>query len=1138
MKELIQSELVGKKHLRVNFVLEGEFKKVDLETMACRFFTLPFTISATSDLDVILTDAFEKMIFEMQDKIIEKSGWSLSALGSIHVLSNKYNQIRIGSYLELPPKIKLKRATINPINKYDENCFEYALTAGYKYQLRERQRDAVTEAGRAENFNERLSYNLNSVPYLRRFDFGFDYTNITFPTPVKQMKEFMKNNPDISINLFSLDDDQEVYPVEIYEGPARQKHFNLLIIQHEEITHFVYITNLARLVHGQTTSDHSKIHICNRCLTAFRTEEKLELHKPHCLEHKIGTILMPEEINGEKPVIKFEKHNAQLANDFYVVADFESVLKDIHTCNNHPEVSSSIKYQHHQPFSYGLKLITDLPPEYTSDLNLETEIYRGENVADHFIDRITDIANMVSDKYKKENIAPMIINKNQIKEHRLAKKCYICSKNFEKYDYSKKVNENCKVRDHHHITGQYRGAAHSKCNLLARRPRSLRVFFHNMKYDIKFVVQGLKEKANMRDINVIANTEEDFITLSFKVGSYFKVEFIDSFRFLPASLENLAKNLSREDFLHVANEFTDPVQQDLAVRKSVFCYDYLNDLTKLNDTQLPPKEVFFNRLSNEHISDADYAHAQTVWREFNIQNLGDYSDLYLKIDVPILADVFQRFRKKSMQTYGLDPTHFLTLPGLAWEAALKLTKISLELLTDYTMLLMVEKGIRGGISQCILRYAEAKNEFTLSKEEFSKLSLDEICYLLYLDANNLYGLSMSESLPTGGFKFVEDFGDPQKILNLKSNDSIGYIFEVDVEYPENLHDSHNDLPFLPETKLPPSGKFQKLLTTLDDKKKYVVHYTALKLAMEAGLIVKHIYRTIQFNQSPWLKAYIELNTKLRKEAKNAFDKDFFKLMNNSVYGKTMESLRKRITLKLLSRDILVRRYISSPLFKRRTIISENLMAVHLHRSKIYMNKPVYVGMAILDISKTWMYDFFHNKLRVWWPTLRLTYMDTDLYIILVKSPNVYIDMQKYKQEFDFSEYPQQGFYDLYSEDNKKVLGKFKDELNGKILTHFIGLKAKMYALKFDGQESKRVKGVKKNFVKQYINFEHFESCLFHDEKKYATFNAIRSYNQELYTERQTKVALTSNDDKRYILANGIDTLAHGHYRIVNHRDAE
>ena len=271
----------------------------------------------------------------------------------------------------------------------------------------------------------------------------------------------------------------------------------------------------------------------------------------------------------------------------------------------------------------------------------------------------------------------------------------------------------------------------------------------------------------------------------------------------------------------------------LLLRKGVYPYEYMDNWERFNETSLPNKESFYSNLNMENIDDIDYRHGNNVFKRFKLKNLGEYHNLYVQSDTLLLADVFEDFRNACLKVYELDPAHFLSLPGLAWQACLKKTSIKLELLTDYDMLLMVEEGIRGGICHSIHRYAKANNKYIKNYNEN-----DESSYIQYLDANNLYGWAMSKKLPVNGLKWLEDTSEINEefIKNYDENNNKGYILEVDVKYPRKLRDSHSDLPFLP--KRMKIDKCKKLVCNLRNKKNYVVHIKSLKQALNHGLKLK------------------------------------------------------------------------------------------------------------------------------------------------------------------------------------------------------------------------------------------------------------------------------------------------------------
>ena len=330
--------------------------------------------------------------------------------------------------------------------------------------------------------------------------------------------------------------------------------------------------------------------------------------------------------------------------------------------------------------------------------------------------------------------------------------------------------------------------------------------------------------------------------------------------------------------------------------------------------------------------------------------------------------MYEAFRDTCLKHYKLDPAHFYTSPGLAWKACLKCTGIKLELLTNPDMLLMFE---RGGITQAVRKYASANNKYIGDRFE----PKSESSYLQYLDANNLHGWAMSQPLPTGGFKWVDV--NPSEISELATRTDKGYILEVDVSYPKELHNSHNDFPFMCE-RMEING-VEKLVPNLRDKKNYVIHIQALNQALQHGLRLDGIHRAIEFDQSPWLKTYIDFNTQLRTAATNDFEKDFFKLMNNLVFGKTMENIRKHRNIKLVMTEEKYLRTVMKPNFKSRVLFGENLIGCEMGKIKVVMKKPVYLGQVILDLSKIVMYEFHYDYMvpKYGLEKLKLCYMDMD-----------------------------------------------------------------------------------------------------------------------------------------------------------------
>ena len=356
----------------------------------------------------------------------------------------------------------------------------------------------------------------------------------------------------------------------------------------------------------------------------------------------------------------------------------------------------------------------------------------------------------------------------------------------------------------------------------------------------------------------------------------------------------------------------------------------------------------------------------------------------------------------------------------------------------------------------------------------------------------------------------------------------GYIFEVDVKYPKKLHDLHSDLPFLPERM--EINKCKKLVCNLYDKKKYVVHINSLKQALNHGLKLKKIHRIIEFNQETWLKSYIDMNTELRKLARNDFEKDLFKLMNNSVFGKTMENIRKHREIKLVTTDKKRSKLVSERNYHTTiNLISEDLSITEMKKTKVKMNKLIYLGLSILEISKILMYEFWYDYMKPKYnDNIRLSYMDTDSFIMNIKTNNFYKDISDDVEcKFDTSNYEVKRPLSIGK--NKKVIGLMKDELGGEIITEFIALRPKTYSYFTDNDKiDKKTKGTKKCIIKKMIKFDDYKKCLLNDKVILRSQQRFISKNLDVYTEDVYKIALSNDDDKRIISSDKITSYPYGY----------
>jgi len=538
-----------------------------------------------------------------------------------------------------------------------------------------------------------------------------------------------------------------------------------------------------------------------------------------------------------------------------------------------------------------------------------------------------------------------------------------------------------------------------------------------------------------------------------------------------------------------------------------------------------------------------------------MKSFGEYHDLYLETDVLLLADVFMNYTIMCLKDDGLDPSHYVSAPGMFNDSLYKSSGAELKLMTNMDEYLTVENGIRGGMTMTSHRYAKANNPQCPDYESSKPNS-----WIMYEDMNALYSGAMTQYMPTEILGKVA----PEKIPDIQSiapDAEIGYTLEVDLEAPVHLHDYFADYPLAPEKQIVPEkwlslynemlvrdknvggGKYvsgEKLVQTLFTKKNYVVHYRALQLYMKLGMKVTKIHGALKFWQSLWIKNYIEENIHKRKIAKangDEFGVMYYKLKNNAVFGKQMENVRKHMRVELLrtEEDKKIRRLASSPLYVGFKAFEGGITAVHMLKSTVTLNKPIYVGQAILDISKAMMFNFWYGYIKPrYGDKARLLYTDTDSLIMWIETEDIYRDRAERPDIFDLN----------YSGD----LFLMKDETKGDPIGESVCLKPKMYSVLPAGHDPKtpddpdsedpkkkhgiqKAKGVKKCVVKRELRHDRFLECLRNKKLTRHDMYGLRSYDHQIYLEKVNKIGLNPYDNKRWILLDGIRTLPYGHWRI-------
>lgn len=1044
------------------------------------------TILTAADVNAL--NLYAEFSHALEQRELRGSGWSFSSLKSAIVFVAAFKPPTGSSYVELPEWLANKKAVVN-VQNVDNECFAWAITSALF--------PVDKHAQRVSKYVEARK--------------NLDWSGVSFPMAVDKIGKWEAVN-NISVNVYGVEEKHAVLMRATKE--KRERHVNLLLFEN----HYCWIKNFSRFMNN---GDGHQKFFCESCGIGYTSEDLLAKHIKHACKPQF--IEMPDP---EKATVEFRNIAHQLACPLVIYADFESALEK----SDMKRGDNTKILQTHKPIAYAFQTVAR-DDSTMQEFAMSVE----DDAAMAFVQALIARATQY-DEFIHRNVKP-VKSSADWKSYKTAVDCHIC----------RKPLGDDRVWDHNHTTGAYRGAAHSKCNVLYQMPDFVPVLFHNlMGYDGHFIFDAVARcTMDYKTISALPVSGEKFKALDIRVqtGTYtnkaneerpkfITFRFLDSMAFLNSSLEKLADTLTDDQKCFTRAAFPDDVRFDIMKRKGYFPYDAVSCLHDLDVAHLPRDE----HPTMGKFNPDEYERGLSNWTAMGCLTLRDYLQVYLTADVKLLTDVFENFRTTALDFYRLDPCHYVSLPAMAWDAMLLMTGVQLDLTTDADIYAMLEKGKRGGVSFIGHRHAKANNRYMGDSFDASKPE----SYMMYLDANNLYGWAMCQHLPIGEYEWVEMTAE--QLLAADPEGEFGYIAEVDMEYPRELHRNHQLLPLMPESRavddselsdyqlgFNANNKNEKLISSLNDKTAYVSHYRNIRQAVSLGMRVKAVHRVIKFRQSQWLAPYIQFNNAQRIKARNDFEKDFFKLCNNAVFGKTMEDVRGRLKFEFIAADDEERllKYTSKPTFIVEWEELHDLRALKMQVRTVRLNKPIAVGVSILELSKVHMFNFHYGVMlpRYGVENMKLCMTDTDSLFYHITTPDVYADMGEMREHFDLSEYHKSN--PLYDATNKKVLGKFKDEAAGEIITEFVGLRAKLYAYrKHDGKEDKRCKGVSKSVVKDMKLVEYLR-CLESGESKTATMTTINSRSHALETRCITKTALAAFDNKRKLL-NAVNSVPFGY----------
>ena len=952
------------------------------------------------------------------------------------------------------------------------------------------------------------------------------------PMDVNNVRYFEAKNQHLrlGVNVF-LRDGKECYPAYRSKLNNPDHLVNLLLLRHGRSWHYVYIEDLDKLLLQYNHIDgmrrrHNSVH-CHNCLSNFTCAATLKAHEEICFSNKTQLLTMPDTT---KP-LKFEQHLKKYGHEFVGFADFEAALvpeqrQNSASCLNcqnlgrKRDCSHATHAQNTQvPICYALVFV---------DRDRNVVFQRCETAADVmplFFAALKEAEKLLLPLLQAAK-ANMIWTEEDDVRYKSARVCHVCEEPFG-LDYKLK-----KVRDHCHRTGKALGACHHQCNIDRRVKRNLLVYIHNFKgYDSHFIIRGYQKKVDEKVKGLASNTQK------FRTVDLGRISFVDSLSLLNTGLAELVRDLGKDHsykILESSGIYKTPTQRRLLVEgKGVFPYEYISGYHVLQETSLPPRERFYSVLREDTVSEEDYEQAVTTFEIFECADLAAYTRLYCLLDTLLLGEVMLEFVDEAMKDFGLDATNYISIPQLSFDAMLKMTKIRLDYLPDLEMVLLFEKGIRGGVSYVNTRMVSIEKDGG---------------HLMYFDFNNLYGWAQMQQLPARQYRWLPSHEiSCFDVLSVPDNGLLGYALEVDMEYPQNIRDLHSLMPLAPEhlniffpdlsdyskeclkaiqpAKACERYNSSKLCGTFFPKEKYLVHYRNLKFYLKHGLKVTKVHRIIEFEQEAFAKPYIDFTAEKRKNATSDFKRMTAKLCANGNFGKWLQNARKYMNVVFASKASTAMKYLGNPRFISFRILNDSLIAIFLHKREICMDRKFSVGFTILELSKLKMFECLYDDVLPAFgrENVDIVLSDTDSYVFHIKNYSKDEIRLRLKSLMDFSNMDKQ--HELFDASKCKVPGFLKDEVPNGDIVECIAPKSKCYVIRTvskKGVESteKKCKGLAKPRVKR-LNVESYRGCILSKRAVKATMARIQVKNHVIQTVMQNKICMTSFDDKRYLLSCGV-----------------
>jgi len=1043
----------------------------------------------------------------------EGSGLDLESINAHDItISHLLVPQAIGRHVAYPEDVRGAHYIFNPTGNTD--CVIRSLAAG-----------KWLAAGRSKNNLHRAVNTPAKCARLIKHDAE------KLPTSWETLGELERDN-SLSIYVYTLEKTNifhEKYAIlQVRKGREDIKErlrLHLLLLKNE---HACLITDFNKYMDVFTMRGRNvHKHFCRTCFSSFPDQRSAESHMSGCE--------MPTKITyplqGSK--LAFVNYGKAFAPSHMCIYDFEAFMDK--TGGGERCIAQ------HKACAYSY-IIIDRQGEV-----VDSFLYQGADAATHFVE---NLSNKWADIVKNMPYHPLHMSNEDEEAFKKAEMCEMCNQKFPTHQQKHRHHDHTKDRMN------YIGAYCARCNLQMKNHRTaIPCLAHNHSYDLGLILKEMQVNTKIKIL-----TKQGLRYHSVELNN---LKFLDSLAFMNASLSSLAKthiesSRSLRYSKHILRHLPDEAQSLLLTGKGIFPYEYLDDLKKLEETSLPPIEKFYSSLTGETVTEEEYAHALKVWNAAGCRTLGDYLECYLRTDVGLLADVITEWRSMLAEKYDLDIVNYVSLPGYAYDAFLKMTKTNLELISDPELARKIEQSVRGGLTTCVRPLTVAKNSLVNPHHDPQK---ESSTYILYLDFNSLYATVMSEKLPYGNIRKLPPCEKSEFIAsgltNHDESGDIGHWVVADLRVPPEVARKTDDLPLLihhmnirnqdispynkqllasQNRRLP--RKNQKLVASHLPQKDHLILLKHLQLLIDLGVEVERVSDVYEFSQREFLSPFIHENIKARREATDKAQQLCFKTLSNSVFGRCLMNPLKRLErASMVCNASSFLKKIRSPFFKRFIPLAPNRVITISRAKTVSMAYPQYVGFTILELAKLKLYNFYYKVLKTHYgDRVQLCYSDTDSYILSVETDDIYkeLSLSPLKEWIDTSNFSHD--HPLYNQSVKGKLGLLKSETGEIPIKEAICLKPKTYSLLLNSdQTSASAKGICRA-EKRRLKHDNFRRILHEKEVHFFKQVSITNVGGQMMTTQMKKRGLSLYDDKRWYV-NAYKSLAYGHPDIKHLSEA-